>query len=283
MNGLIEYQTQNNVSTRNSWASYRPHRERITRLLRDVRQAGSSRLCVLGAGNCNDLDLTALLDDYRAIHLVDLDADALACGVAHQGVQSNAAICLHGGLDLTGVLDELAQWGPGSAVPDRALAACVEEPRRRAGAALPGPFEVVISTCLLSQLVASVVRTIGERHPRFLAALLAVRAGHLRLLADLVAPGGMGVLVNDLVSSDTYPRLASVPVALWPALIGQLIRAGNFFHGANPAPIAAFLRTDPVVAGQITELEWAAPWLWDLGPRVYLVYACTFGKRSARS
>jgi hypothetical protein len=135
---------------------------------------------------------------------------------------------------------------------------------------------------LLSQLVGCVVRTAGESHPRFLEALRAVRAGHLRLLADLVAPGGAGVLIADVVSSDTAPALASAQERLLPGLLAGLIQQRNFFHGVNPAVLGSFFRTDPVVAEQVTDLEGVPPWLWDFGPRVYLVCAVTFRKRPCR-
>lgn len=281
MNRLTEQQVQNNVASRDSWDRFRQHRERVTGLLRGAPSGGSSRLCVLGAGNCNDLDLNALLTAHREVYLVDLDADALAHGVARQGLKGNPAVHLFGGIDLTGALDELDQWSPGAAIADESLAACAERPLRSIRPTLPGPFEMVASDCVLSQLMNGVVRTAGEKHPRFLAALQAVRAGHLRLLADLVAPGGRAVLISDVVSSDTYPGLAAVPDVLLPALLNQLLQERNFFHGVNPAAVASFLRTDPTVSAQVNHLEWVRPWLWDFGPRVYLVYACTVRKRTA--
>src|SRR5581483_1440119 len=104
---------------------------------------------------------------------------------------------------------------------------------------------------------------------RFVPLLQALRTGHLRLLADLVAPGGAGVLVTDIVSSDSFPALPSVPVASLPGTLTELLRAGNFFHGLNPGVLATFFRTDQVVAPQVARLHTAAPWLWDFGSRTY--------------
>jgi hypothetical protein len=139
---------------------------------------------------------------------------------------------------------------------------------------------VAASTCLLTQIIQCVVRAAGERHPRFVEALRAVRAGHLRLLADLVAPGGTGVLVTDVVSSDSFPALASCDEGSLPAVLNRLVRAGNFFHGANPAALASSLLADPAVAQAVEAVGWAPPWLWDFGPRVYLVCALAFRKRA---
>jgi hypothetical protein len=276
MNPLTEQQVENNAASRDRWELFRPHRDRVTELLRGSPAEQPRRLCVLGAGNCNDLDLAALLAAYREVHLIDLDGEALAHGVARQGRAGHPSVRPHGGLDLTGALDRLTAWSPQAVLAEGELAACAEAPLRQIRPALAGPFDVAASVCLLSQLMNAVVRTAGEKHPRFLEALRAVRAGHLRLLADLVAPGGTGVLVTDVVSSDSFPALASVREDLLPALLGQLVRERNFFHGVNPIALASFFETDPAVAPQVTGLEWVRPWLWDFGPRVYLVCACTF-------
>ncbi len=281
MGELAEQQIRNNADSRGLWDVFRPHREKVTRLLLAPAARGPSRLCVLGAGNCNDLDLAALVAAYREVHLVDLDADALADGVRRQGLSGSFALRQHAGVDVTGALDVLAGWSPKAAIVDEAIAACVENPLRRVLPSLPGPFDVAASTCLLSQLIGCVVRTVGEAHPRFVAALQAIRAGHLRLLADLTAPGGVAVLITDVLSSDTYPSLAGVGESQLPTLLPELARRRNLFHGVNPAVIASFLQADPVVAPQVAALERAGPWLWDFGPRVYLVVAWIVHKRSA--
>ncbi len=276
MNPLTQRQIEFNARSRDGWDVFGLHRDKVTALLRTVPVVAKLRLCVLGAGNCNDLDLATLLHTFQEIHLVDLDAEALTHGVARQGLENNPAVRTHGGLDVTGVFDELAGWSPQTVLRDEDLRACMERPVRMLAATLSGPFDVVASTCLLSQLVLSVVRTVGEAHPRFLEAIQAIRAGHLRLLANLVAPGGTGVLITDVVSSDTFPPLGSVPDASLPQVLAKLIADHNFFHGVNPAVLARFFRTDPVVAPQVTALEMVPPWLWDLGPRVYAVCALTF-------
>lgn len=52
-----------NATTRTHWDRYAVHRRRVTTLLL-AGGNGQGRLCVLGAGNCNDLDLAdAQLDD----------------------------------------------------------------------------------------------------------------------------------------------------------------------------------------------------------------------------
>jgi hypothetical protein len=280
MNRLIESQCANNRESKEGWGLYQAHRNQVTEHLRAGKTPGGARLCVLGAGNCNDLDLGVLRTGYREIHLVDLDAAALADGVARQGLAADAGIHCHGGVDVTGVLDQLAGWSPGSVIPAADLAACVEEPLRRAAPALPGPFTVAASTCLLSQLINAAFQALGASHPHFLSLIRAVRTGHLRLLNRLIAPGGRGVLITDFVSSQTVPNLAKLPESALESTLVELIRQGNFFHGLNPFALIAAFRDDPVVGSQATDVQSLRPWRWNLGPRLYAVWGLKWRRQA---
>ena len=70
---LASQQARFNRSTRDHWPHFASHRDWIERLLVADGLGGGGRLCVLGAGNCNDLDLPALAEAFDEIHLVDLD------------------------------------------------------------------------------------------------------------------------------------------------------------------------------------------------------------------
>lgn len=278
MNPLVKLQTDFNVSSAAAWESYASQRQKVTELLTGDGLTPAGSLCVLGAGNCNDLDLPALLGAYREVHLVDLDEEALVRGVARQGLTSHAGLIRHGSVDVTGMLERMAMWSADSAISGEDLAACRDAPARQASR-LPAPFDTVVSTCLLSQLLLAVADRLGERHPRFLDVLQAIRWGHLRLLLDLLAPGGRGVLVTDLVSSDTCAELRTVPDHELPSLLNQLIEARNFYHGVNPAVLYSLLATDPLVSPQVTGLAAIHPWRWDMGARVYAVCAFRFRKK----
>src|SRR5262249_30168136 len=156
---------------------------------------------------------------------------------------------------------------------DADLAACREAPSQTAGAALPGPFDVVASSCVLSQLMQTVALALGERHPRFIEVLQAVRCGHLRLLVHLIAPGGTGLLITDVVSSEAFPELPTVPRQLLPEALARLTRAGNFFHGVNPLMLPMLFQRDPVLSEQLRDVEALPSWCWNLGPRQYAVCA----------
>ncbi|HEY7155491.1 MAG TPA: hypothetical protein VH575_16125 [Gemmataceae bacterium] len=278
MNRLNQRSIQDNKESDGAWETFGAHRCKLTELLRVTPNRSPQRLCVLGAGNCNDLDLKVLLNSYQELHLVDLDGEALARGVQRQGLSDSSAVHHHGGIDITGVLEIVDSWSPGNPISDTDLASCVDAPAASVLPMHPRPYDVVASTCLLSQLIRGVVMSAGESHPRFLQAVQAVRAGHLRLLAGLVAGGGLGLLITDLVSSESYPALGTVPENLLPGVLARLIQEHNFFHGLNPGVLASFFRSDPVVAPQISKLELIQPWLWDLGSRVYGVCALRFLK-----
>ena len=164
---------------------------------------------------------------------------------------------------------------------DEAIAACVENPLRRVLPSLPGPFDVAASTCLLSQLIGCVVPDGGGDALRFVAALQAIRAGHLRWLPPTSPP--LGASPSDYrrpffrhVPVPGRRRRVAVPATLsfpsWPV--------ANLFHGVNPAVIASFLQADPLSPPRSRPSS-AGPWLWDFGPRVYLVVAWIVHKRSA--
>ena len=270
MASLVAVQIENNRSSRDHWELFRDHRERVGELLRATPPGG--RLCVLGAGNCNDLDLPALLAHCRELHLVDLDAAALEHGTTRQGAAPGSALFLHFGLDLTGMLSVMDDWSPAATVTDADLLACIEQPVQHVVPRLPGPFDVVASVCLLSQLVGGVSRTVGRDHPRFADLVFAIRAGHFNLLLNLIRPGGMGLLITDFVSSDTVPNLDQLDDDALP----YLAETRNFFDGVNPFVLESLLRTAPMVAPRLAEVVTFPVWRWHFGPRTYLVWAARF-------
>ncbi len=262
-----------NALSRDQWEGFAEHRRMVMRWLLDGATPGAGRLCVLGSGNANDLDLPALLAAFREVHLVDLDAPAMLAGAERQGVAGAPGLRLLGDLDLTGMGRAMARWSPSSPVDDRDLAALAAWPADRAALAIGGRFDVVASTCLLSQLVAGVTRTLGERHPRLDEAARSIRLGHLRLLLRLARAGGTAWLITDLVSTDRRPELASLPAEALPALVDDLARRGGVIRGTNPAEILADFRRDPELSAASGRPEPVAPWRWRLHRREYLVWA----------
>ena len=84
------------------------------------------------------------------------------------------------------------------------------ENARQAKNVLPDrQFDVVVSTCLTTQLLSGIVNSMGDDSPYKNVMMLAMRDGHLKLMDNLIRPGGAGVLITDFVSSDTLPELAT--------------------------------------------------------------------------
>ena len=63
---LSQEQHRRNLQADDTWELYASHRERVMRLLLDARSPSAERLCLLGAGNLNDIDLSALLSAFPA-------------------------------------------------------------------------------------------------------------------------------------------------------------------------------------------------------------------------
>ncbi|MFV1965009.1 MAG: hypothetical protein ACC628_06270 [Pirellulaceae bacterium] len=276
---ILARQQRRNAQSRPTWDLYASHRERVMGLLAQGTRTSPARLCVLGAGNCNDLDLPRLTDLFDEVHLTDLDVAALEFGVSQQGAAKNGRLQLHGPVDVTGVSGSLSQWTPQSPPSREEVVACVREANAAPAPVLPMPFDIVASVGLLTQLIESVALAIGERHPGFADLMLTVRNRHLRQMVEMVRPGGRLCLVTDVVSSSSFPELPNVPAARLAETLSRLIQQRNFFTGANPFVLRRYFTTDPSVCEQLKNVELVAPWLWNFGPRVYAVCAITAQRR----
>ncbi len=271
---LAKRQLLKNVQVRDAWDRFAPHRRQVTQLLMPGSTAPGQRCCLFGAGNCNDLDLDKLSLAFEQLHLVDIDGAAMREGVSRQEHANDPNIVLHAGVDLSG----LSPIIDGDRL-DADLDAAVRQAAEVQNPGLTDTFEVAASICLLTQLLEVAAEYLGSSHDRYLEFVQAIRLGHLRLLIQRVTPGGMGVLITDLVSSDSDPELQHVSAEQLADRVRSLIEQRNFFTGVNPAVLHALLTTDPELSAAISEVEMISPWCWDLGPRVYAVYAIRFRKR----
>ena len=265
-----------NRSTRDHWQYFASHRARIQQLVLPELFDSSIRnqtLCVLGAGNCNDIDLPALCAGFRTITLVDIDAGALRGAALRQGVADSSQVRLRGGVDLTGIADLFPAWEKSPPAPAAVTAAA----RRAAQSPTPdvgGPFDVVLSPCLLSQLCGYATDVLGRHHPARLPLLLALRTLHLRTLVQLMSPGGAAVVVCDVASSTGHPQLLDTRADKLPDYLDRLTYTDRGFDGLSPAAIKSALAADPLIAPLLAPPQQIAPWLWHLGPRrTFLVYA----------
>ena len=183
---LATLHRRNNRESAELWQRFEGHRARVTALaLSEVPADGAGTLAVLGAGNCNDLDLAAIAQRFAEVHLVDLDEEALARARARQPPEVAAKLVLHAPVDLSGHFDRLGRFKATPATPVE-LANLPRLSLERARAALPGQFDVVMSTCFLSQLMQSAYIALGPAAP-------AAAPDRLRAGIGPRAPGGGAV------------------------------------------------------------------------------------------
>ena len=149
MHRILEEQRRRNRACRDSWVLYATHRQKVMDLLAERSEDDGGRLCVFGAGNCNDMDLNRLAERFHEIALVDLDGEALVAGVAAQRVARRERIQVHGGVDVTGIGEWLSRWTPASPPDDEALRLWIDRAQRASPGTILPPQDVTASVCLL--------------------------------------------------------------------------------------------------------------------------------------
>jgi hypothetical protein len=245
---------ESNRQGRDAWTRFADHRDRVTGML---TAAPGNSLCVLGAGNLNDLDLDRLLGVFPELHLVDLDVDAVRGGLARRHRPGTEAIRVHGPVDLSGILDRLPIGASGDDAADDLLRVLA-----RHRCVVPGhPFGVTASVGMLTQLLQSVVDS-SLASPDVVAVSLALRDKHLADLLHLTRPGGMVVLVTDVVSTTTAPGLHRGSPAGLEEQMARLVASRNFFTGTNPYRIVELLESDARFRDLVTDVRLLDPWLW---------------------
>jgi hypothetical protein len=268
---FIDLQRRCNQISADRWATFTEHRARTTAL---ALHAEGDTLAVLGAGNCNDLDLPALTARFASVHLVDLDAEALERAWRRQPGSVARKLVLHAPLDLSGVLPRLPEFrrqpptdAEVAALPAAALAAVL--------AALPGRYDVVLSGCLLSQILHGCAVALGADHPRLTAISCALVLAHVRLLVLLLAPAGTAVLVTDMASSERFALDELWGQAEPEALAFELERLHLAASGTGPAFLRRLFAGDDVLAPLLrASPRLQPPWLWQFGETLsYLVTA----------
>ena len=280
MDRLRQEQLRRNAAAEDTWTLYASHRQRVTALLSDATKESAERLCLLGPGNLNDIDLASLLLKFREIFLIDVDAKSLQRGVTRQGLSSDGRIRLLAPVDVTGTFTELSRLEPVTAENSVLIDECLRSLARIPELGELPSCDVVASVGLLTQLIDAVVTSVGVAHARFWDLASAVRAQHLRLMLELTQPGGAAVLVTEVVSSDTCPALKSIGEVDLPSLLQREILAGNFFTGMNPAALRHLLETDVRFAEQLEGVRFIQPWLWSFIARTYAAYAVILHKQS---
>lgn len=274
---FLEVIRESNRQGRDGWERSAPHRGRVHGLVAAFA-AKSSSVCLLGAGNLNDVRLGELLDVFAEVHLVDVEPDAVRSALGRQGLEEPENCRVHGPVDLTGILDRLPV--PGADHKPELAQALVDVLGRGRCDVSGSPFDVTASTGVLTQLLQSVVDSTLARE-EVVSVSLALRDKHLVDLAHLTRPGGVLILVSDLVSTATAPHLANVAEADLEQEMAALVAADNFFTGTNPYRILALLEEHPGLREAVTDVQLMNPWMWAVTPdRQHLTYAIVARRRS---
>lgn len=237
------------------WDTSESHRRAVTSLLLDSAPERQASLCLLGAGECNDVDLGDLAKAYQQIILVDLNREALNRALVRQGSKPWRTATA----DLFGI--RLLIDNPGRY--ERKHVTSVAKALRRVGT---GSFSTVASLCMLSQGILQ-LEAIGELDQ---VRLSQIRSVHIQLLLTLRERAGVAWLFTDVVSSETVEDLADYSNVALHQLVPVLARTRNHFHGLHPWTLRGALqetcgRGDVSVSGPV------GPWVWDMGVRQYMI------------
>lgn len=266
LDGLVLSQRALNLTSADRWDLFRGHRERVTDLVLRSLPGPASRVCLLGAGNCNDIDLAALGAAGAAIDLVDIDEESLHEAVRRQPGTTIPSV--HGGVDITGVWRELT----GLRGPRAELAALIRLAARPQALALPGAYDVVVSPALLTQILAAAAQIVGEDHPQFDELALALRAGHIATLLGLTRPGGRAILITEIASRNEIATLEDVADDALAGLTLRAVMTQNVFRGVSPAAIVSWITQHRPFGGRLVHPGIIGPWRWRLRPALsYIV------------
>jgi hypothetical protein len=231
---------------------------------------------VLGAGNCNDLDLPLLIEHFEELHLVDVDAEALERGIERVPASERGRVTLQA-LDLAGCIDKVDEWGERFPSPTE-LAAFVRDVPSRIARDIGRTFDVVLSSCLLSQLCHPFQNALAMSLLDWRRLFNAMTRMHLTTVAILARPGGAGIVACDVLShggAEVAKLEKTVPRDRLATALAERIADGTLARDPNPEFLLKLLE-QPELGALARDARVSEPWLWDLGVGVQLVYGVWF-------
>jgi hypothetical protein len=259
-----------------AWDLYAGHRARFTDALIESSKPGD-RVCILGAGPCNDIDLERMAGRFSEIHLVDIDKAALTGAVRRQSMPVRDRLRVHAPVDLSGFESRLKHWKRVTPTPREIDAMGMGSSTLRSFAVLEGPFDLVVSACVLTQMSFRLLEAFGESHPLLGRARVSLMRTHLATLLGLTARGGTSLFVSDLTSSTSFPLETRAEGRTMFDVMGDIVEQGAFYHAANPNLIEDLVESDPDLRTMTGSPELLEPWLWTGAfDRTYFVYALRF-------
>jgi hypothetical protein len=275
---IVEEQIDSNAGSAGLRPYFEGHRKKVTALLAERARGPDARLCLLGAGNANDVDLDALLERYAEIHLVDLDPAALSRAALTVTGPHASKLVPHAPVDVSFVLDKLERWRAMQITPEELMG----HPQAAGMALLQatgGPFDVVASACLLTQIQRAPVAVLGDQHRLFEAVRHTLTVAHLRVLHALTRPGGTALFVTDVSADRITPLPEDDGKTDLVALVSRLVTERNVFQVANPELVRGIVNDDPVLSKDVRISSLLDAWFWLNGPQNrFLVYALELTK-----
>jgi len=285
-----EKEIQNNAQTSGEefWNFFSSHRKEVTELITSALpkkiKKGTGSVLILGAGNCNDLDLKKITKYFSRIELVDVDENAIKQGLARQfGQEVPPSITVKGGIDVTGVMDEIYEKAKTSQDSNQPITEAerdelIQKITSWSGLPYKAKFNVVVSLALLSQIVLSIQDGLGTFNEQaFPPLMVAIRNRHLLELENQLLPGGTALLISDIVSDSTFPDLKQLKIKgnKINSILQGLVDSKNFFHGTNPFLVIQELQKNE----DIKKVEIEELWKWEWPNKMYLVYAIEIEKK----
>lgn len=280
-------QLKANKETRNNFKNYTSHRNRSTDLI--LSQEKSGNILIIGAGNCNDIDLKTLSSIFEEVHLLDIDQQALEYGVNNQiGFTEKIHFHIADISQVSNSIDKLIAEPFGSRAK-RIIKSLQSLPFN---STLSNSFEMVVSQCLVSQLVYPVYKTIVEEdNPSnvkiFKRLIEELVVSHLKQMAAYLVKGGIGITITDTVSSEDIPdtiqdnqhTLLQIlkDVYFNPAYMGY----GHNIFGTNIYRLFAEHKMElaPLIDLKAKNALNTPCWKWDFSPeRQYIVQAFVFSR-----
>lgn len=278
----IKQQKNANKASLKYFNYFEDHRRRQTDFVLANNPQGG-RICILGAGNCFDVDLTRLCEVFAEVHLVDIDRDALDGAKKRLSASLAKKVFLHGSVDISGANKILEDWRNLDVTPEALLEfpalATLETTAR-----LPADFDCVVSSCVISQILLTCTRVLGEQHPLLHACLITLLVTHLRLLIALAKPMGRALWITDVTSNEIAPLQRQIMSDEDGAAWLQALTSGNqIFTFLDPMLIADLAQQDPYLSATANIDGPLKTWLWQNGPqRKFLVYALVFTLRNGQ-
>ena len=265
---------ENSVIWPELWAAFTDHRNNIRQVLCNLSPGSKGRLCILGAGRTTDLDLMDLVNHFSQIDLVDIHPTVTHEALLQRGFDKHPKVKAIGGIDVTGLSN---QWMRFKKSPSEFNLQQIIDSSRDVKIGL-GQYDVVASTCLLSQILRNVQECLqATKIPSSVAQdyfpkiIKSIRQSHIELVLQHTLPGSSSVLVTDLTSAEALPEMLEANADL-NRLISTEVVKGNHFPGLNPLAISEALRYEGI-ANKLAHSRMSAPWIWDSIESQYLCVA----------